>query len=92
MRFPFRLLIAALLALVLAGCHAPADNGSHTPDFQLKLYQVPANESRVIAKNLSAVLESSDYLVGTKTHTEMTVTQPFPGVVLVLAPGHFNPR
>lgn len=86
MKAALRILAGAVLAVTLAGCHASPDSGGHVPDFQLKLYHVPPQQSQNIAKNLSAVLESSDYLVGSKAHTEMSVTQPFPGSVLVLAP------
>lgn len=91
MRVLLRFLFAALLAIALAGCHASADGQGGTPDFRLQLYRVPVQDSQAIAKSLSAVLESSDYLAGVKSRTEMTVTQPFPGAVLVLAPATLQP-
>lgn len=86
-----RVVVGALLGLALAGCHAPADQGKEAPAFQLKLYEVPVAQSRSIAGHLQSVLENSDYLVGLKSHTEMTVSQPFPGAVLVLAPEALQP-
>ena len=92
MKIAFRILAAVLLTSVLAGCHVGAsDDGSGGQAFELKLYKVPAAESKAIANSLSAVLESSDYRVGLKSHTEMTVTEPFPGAILVLAPKALQP-
>lgn len=75
-----------LLAFALAACQGPAGGGDKASAMQLKLYRVPADQSRTIAKNLGAVLESSEFQLGKKAHTEMRVTQPFPGTVMVLAP------
>lgn len=86
-----RVVVGVLLGLALAGCHAPADQGKEAPAFQLKLYEVPVAQSRSIAGHLQSVLENSDYLAGLKSHTEMTVSQPFPGAVLVLAPEALQP-
>lgn len=78
--------ILLALALALAGCQAPAGGVDGASTMQLKLYRVPPDQSKTIAKNLGAVLESSEFQLGTKAHTEMRVTQPFPGTVMVLAP------
>ncbi|HWG10578.1 MAG TPA: hypothetical protein VN693_03660 [Rhodanobacteraceae bacterium] len=92
MKIAFRILGVVLLTTALAACHSDAsDDGSGGQAFELKLYKVPAAESRAIANSLSAVLESSDYRVGLKSHTEMTVTEPFPGAILVLAPKALQP-
>lgn len=87
----FRILGGALLAMVLAGCHAPTGGESTASNFQLKLYRVPVEQSKAVSGSLEKVLESSGYLVGTKTQTEMSVTQPFPGAILVLAPAALQP-
>jgi hypothetical protein len=91
MKSAFRILGGALLAVVLAGCHAPTSSEGTAPNFQLKLYRVPVEQSKAVSESLKKVLESSGYLVGMKTQTEMSVTQPFPGAILVLAPAALQP-
>lgn len=81
----------ALLAAVLAGCGAPRGEGAQGADFQLKMYRVPAAQSKAIADNLDGILASPDFLTGTKAHTAMRATTPFPGTVLVLAPASVQP-
>lgn len=86
MTLALRMMGCILLAFALAACQAPAGGVDKVSAMQLKLYRVPADKSRAIAKDLGAVLESSEFQLGTKAHTEMRVTQPFPGTVMVLAP------
>jgi hypothetical protein len=86
MKFALRMVGCILLAFALVACQGPAGSGDKASAMQLKLYRVPADQSKAIAKNLGAVLESSEFQLGTKAHTEMRVTQPFPGTVMVLAP------
>lgn len=91
MKILFRGFAIVLLVVAVAGCKAPSDDAARAPAFELKVYNVPAADSKAIASNLSAVLESSEFLLGTKSHTEMRVTQPFPGTVMVLAPASVQP-
>jgi hypothetical protein len=86
MTFALRMMSCILLAFALGACNAPVGDVDGTSAMQLKLYRVPADQSKTIAKDLGAVLESSEFQLGTKAHTEMRVTQPFPGTVMVLAP------
>lgn len=86
MTFVLRMMGCIVLAFALAACHAPNAGADKVSTMQLKLYRVPADQSKAIAKDLGAVLESSEFQLGTKAHTEMRVTQPFPGTVMVLAP------
>lgn len=85
-----RLFCVVLIAAVLAGCGTSRDNGSQA-DFQLMMYKVPAAQSRAIAGKLDGILTSPGFLVGTKAHTTMRATAPFPGTVLVLAPASVQP-
>ncbi|MGH8126301.1 MAG: hypothetical protein ACREPK_10710 [Rhodanobacteraceae bacterium] len=82
MKLALRLLGGALLALVLAGCHAPPDNTGQVSTLQLKLYKVPALESSTIRQALLQVLAGS----AAAGHVSMRVTEPFPGTLMVLAP------
>lgn len=91
MKLTLRLLGAVALALMLAGCQGLTDNSNQIPDFQLKLYHVPVAQSESIATHLRSALVNSGYLSGVKSHTEMQVTQPFPGSILVLAPKSIQP-
>ena len=87
----FRVLAVVLLVVAVAGCDTTSRENSQTSDFQLKSYTVPAPQSKAIAQNLDAILASPGFQVGTKTHSEMRATQPFPGTVLVLAPASVQP-
>ena len=91
MKAVVRLLTGILVAMSLAACHAPSGEAGHDPAMQLKLYQVPAGQSEAIADHLGADLEDTGFRVGTKTQTNIRVTQPFPGVVMVLAPASVQP-
>lgn len=91
MAFALRMVGCIVLAFALAGCHAPTGGADKVATMQLKLYRVPADQSKAIAQNLGAVLESAEFRVGTKGHTEMRATQPFPGTVMVLAPASLQP-
>lgn len=86
-----RIFAVALIAAVLAGCGASHSEGTQGLDFQLKMYKVPAAQSKAIAGKLDGILASPEFLVGTKTHTTMRATTPFPGTVLVLAPASVQP-
>jgi hypothetical protein len=81
----------ALLAAVLVGCGASHGGDAGAAAFQLRMYQVPAAQSKTIADKLDGILASPDFLVGTKSHTTMRATTPFPGAVLVLAPAAVQP-
>lgn len=81
----------ALMAAVLAGCGAAHGDSSQGPDFQLKMYAVPAAQSKAIATKLDGILASPEFLVGTQSHSQMRATTPFPGTVLVLAPASVQP-
>lgn len=91
MKTAFRIVTAALLVAAVSGCNAPASGNAASASFELKAYSVPATQSKAIARNLDAVLASPEFLVGTKAHSEMRATQPFPGAVLVLAPASVQP-
>ncbi len=91
MKTIIRLLGGVLLAVSLAACHAPASESSQLPAMQLKLYQVPAGQSKAIARHLGAVLEDTGFRTGLKAQTKIRVTQPFPGTVMVLAPASVQP-
>lgn len=91
MKAIFRFLGIALFAVVLAGCSAAHGDNAQGPDFQLKMYKVPAAQSKAIAGKLDGILASPEFLAGLKTHTTMRATTPFPGAVLVLAPASVQP-
>lgn len=91
MKTIFRLLGVALIAAVLAACSAPHGDNAQGSDFQLRMYKVPAAQSKAIAGKLDGILASPEFLVGTKTHTTMRATTPFPGTLLVLAPASVQP-
>lgn len=91
MKTILRCLGVALLVVVLAGCGASRDGDSGVAAFQLRMYQVPAAQSKTIADKLDGILASPEFLVGTKSHTAMRATTPFPGAVLVLAPASVQP-
>lgn len=91
MKAIFRFFGIVLLAAVLAGCGTSRGASAQGPDFQLKLYKVPAAQSQAIASKLDGILASPEFLVGLKTHTAMRATTPFPGTVLVLAPAAVQP-
>lgn len=91
MKAIFRFLGIALFVVVLAGCSAPHGDNAQGPDFQLKMYKVPAAQSKAIAGKLDGILASPEFLAGLKTHTTMRATTPFPGTVLVLAPASVQP-
>lgn len=55
------------------------------------MYKVPPAQSKAIADKLDGILASPEFLVGTKSHTAMRATTPFPGTVLVLAPASVQP-
>lgn len=78
MKLALRLLCCVLLALVLAGCHAPANNAGHVSTMQLKLYKVPVQKSQAIRQSLLEVFIGSA--------AGLRVTEPFPGTLMVLAP------
>ena len=84
-------LLAMPLLLMLAACHAPMDQNTAAPAFELRLYQVPVAHSDAIARQLTKVLVDSRFQSGLESHTEMNVSQPFPGTVLVLAPSTLQP-
>lgn len=90
MQTMYRMLAVILFAMTVAGCHS-STSAPQAPTFELKAYQVPAAESRVIAQHLDAILASPGFLVGTDAHTAMRATQPFPGTVMVLAPAAVQP-
>lgn len=91
MKSVIRTLVLTLLAVIVTGCHTPSNDSSQASAYQLKSYAVPVSQSKAIAQNLDAILASPGFQVGTKTHSEMRATQPFPGVVLVLAPASVQP-
>lgn len=91
MKAIFRFFGIALLAAVLAGCGSSRGDSAQGPDFQLQMYKVPAAQSQAIASKLDGILASPEFLVGTKGHTQMRASTPFPGTVLVLAPASVQP-
>lgn len=89
----FACLIAAVLTLGLAACHAPdrATANNRTAQMQLKLYHVPAQQSAAIERTLHSALAGNNLgnIVKDRDNS-MRVTEPFPGAVLVLAPAQMQ--
>lgn len=67
--------IGAMAALALAGCHAPASGRNGSAAMELKIYDVPPEQTTQLASTLNNVLGKGE-----------NVTAPVPGKLLVYAP------